>query len=126
LRRSGGWWDAARIGIAPPPIETNEGWLQIYHGVRNTVSGSIYRVGAALLDLDEPWVVRRRTERWLLSPSDPWERVGDVANVVFPCGVICHDDGRIDLYYGAADTVVCMATAQLSDLLDMLLDGGTT
>ena len=86
LRRSGGWWDAARVGIAPPPIETSEGWLQIYHGVRNTVSGAIYRVGAALLDLDEPWVVRRRTDRWLLSPSDPWERIGDVGNVVFPCG----------------------------------------
>ena len=65
-------------------------------------------------------------DRWLLSPSDPWERVGDVGNVVFPCGAICHDDGRIDVYYGAADTVVCMATAQISDLLDLLLDGGTT
>jgi predicted GH43/DUF377 family glycosyl hydrolase len=126
LRRSGGWWDAARVGIAPPPIETSEGWLQIYHGVRNTVSGAIYRVGASLLDLEEPWVVRRRTDRWLLSPRDPWERTGDVSNVVFPCGTICHDDGRIDLYYGAADTVVCMATAQLSDLLDLLLNGGTT
>jgi predicted GH43/DUF377 family glycosyl hydrolase len=122
LRRLGGWWDAARVGIGPPPIETDEGWLQLYHGVRNTVSGSIYRVSAALLDLDEPWVVRRRLEEWLLSPSDPWERVGDVANVVFPCGAIPRpDDGEIDMYYGAADSVVCMATVTTADLLGALL-----
>jgi predicted GH43/DUF377 family glycosyl hydrolase len=124
LRRTGGWWDSVRIGIGPPPIETAEGWLQIYHGVRMTVSGAIYRVGAALLDLDEPWIVRHRTDEWLLSPSDPWERVGDVANVVFPCGSIVQDDGRVDLYYGAADSVVCVASAQIEDLLSLLRNGG--
>ena len=124
LRRAGGWWDSVRVGIGPPPIETSEGWLQIYHGVRTTVSGAIYRVGAALLDLEEPWVVRRRTDEWLLSPTDPWERTGDVGNVVFPCGAIVQDDGRIDLYYGAADSVVCLASAQTDELLALLLEGG--
>lgn len=119
-RRSGGWWDSARIGIGPPPLETEHGWLQLYHGVRNTMSGAIYRVGAALLDLDEPWLVRRRLDHWLLSPEDPWERVGDVGNVVFPCGAVVRDR-ILDLYYGAADSVVCLASAPVDELVDMLL-----
>jgi beta-1,2-mannobiose phosphorylase / 1,2-beta-oligomannan phosphorylase len=122
LCRERGWWDAARIGIGPPPIETEEGWIQLYHGVRVTTAGSIYRVGAALLDLQEPWVVRRQLSRWLLSPTEPYERVGDVGNVVFPCGAIQRSDANeIDIYYGAADTTVCMATISQSELLAALL-----
>jgi beta-1,2-mannobiose phosphorylase / 1,2-beta-oligomannan phosphorylase len=124
LCRERGWWDAARIGIGPPPIETDEGWIQLYHGVRNTTAGSIYRVGAALLDLEQPWIVRSQMSRWLLSPSASYERVGDVGNVVFPCGAIQRPDKReIDLYYGAADTVVCMATISETELLESLLNG---
>jgi predicted GH43/DUF377 family glycosyl hydrolase len=121
VRRPVGWWDAARVGIGPPPIETPSGWLQIYHGVRHTMSGAIYRVGAALLDLERPWIVQSRLPGWLLSPTEPYERIGDVGNVVFPCGAIVRD-GRIDIYYGAADTVVCMASVMLDDLLGALLD----
>jgi predicted GH43/DUF377 family glycosyl hydrolase len=122
LRRANGWWDAARIGVGPSPIETPEGWLMIYHGVRATISGSIYRVGAALLDLDDPTVVRSRLDEWILSPSELYERVGDVGNVVFPCGAIRrHDTSSIDLYYGAADSVVCMASVSESELMDALL-----
>ena len=127
-RRPGGWWDAARIGIGPPPIETSEGWLLIYHGVRSTMSGAIYRVGGALLDLDEPWVVRQRCDHWLLSPTEPYERTGDVGNVVFPCGAVHRpDDDRLDIYYGGADTVVCHASASISELVDHLVspDSGT-
>ncbi len=122
LCRERGWWDSARIGIGPPPIETDEGWIQLYHGVRQTMSGAIYRVGAALLDLHEPWVVRHQMSRWLLSPTAPYERTGDVGNVVFPCGAIQRRDEReIDIYYGAADTTVCMATISEPDLLLALL-----
>jgi predicted GH43/DUF377 family glycosyl hydrolase len=125
LRRPGGWWDAARIGVGPPPIETEHGWLLIYHGVRQTMSGAIYRVGAALLAADDPTTVTHRLDEWLLSPTAPYERVGDVGNVVFPCGaVIVHDgqpDPRIDLYYGAADTCVCRASARLGDIIGALL-----
>lgn len=123
LCRERGWWDAARIGIGPPPIETAEGWLQLYHGVRTTTSGSIYRVGAALLDLEQPWIVRNQMSKWLLSPTQPYERIGDVDNVVFPCGAVQRCDKKeIDIYYGAADTVVCMATISEPALLEALLN----
>jgi beta-1,2-mannobiose phosphorylase / 1,2-beta-oligomannan phosphorylase len=116
--REGAWWDASRIGIGPPPLRTEHGWLLIYHGVKETVAGSIYRAGLALLDLDEPTRVLARLPEWVLGPLDECERVGDVPNVVFPCGLV-HDEpeGRIRLYYGAADTSICLATAQLDDLL---------
>jgi predicted GH43/DUF377 family glycosyl hydrolase len=124
--RSGAWWDSLRIGIGPPPLRTEHGWLLIYHGVKDTVAGEIYRVGLALLDLDEPTRVLRRLPDWLLAPLAPYERSGDVPNVVFPCGLV-HDVGSGDLrlYYGAADSSICLATARLSDLVDAVLAAPT-
>ena len=84
--REGAWWDASRIGIGPPPLETEHGWLLIYHGVKEMVGGSIYRVGLALLDRDEPTRVLHRLPEWVLAPDAPYERTGDVPNAVFPCG----------------------------------------
>ncbi len=124
LRRPAGWWDAARVGIGPPPLETPHGWLQIYHGVRTTMAGCIYRVGAAMLDLDEPWVVTHRLSEWLLSPEMPYERTGDVGNVVFPVGLVPRGD-ELDIYYGAADSVIGLATAPLQPLIDLVLDHPT-
>lgn len=123
--REGGWWDSARIGIGPPPIETADGWLLIYHGVRQTVAGALYRAGLALLDLDDPSKVVRRCGEWVLGPSESYEQTGDVPGVVFPCGLI-HDPAtdELRLYYGAADTVVAMATASMSDVLAFLRDHG--
>jgi len=120
--RPGAWWDSLRIGIGPPPLLTEHGWLLIYHGVKETVSGNLYRVGLALLDLDEPTRVLRRLPYWVLAPAAPYERSGDVPNVVFPCGVL-HDAStdELRLYYGAADSSICLATARLGDLLDALL-----
>ncbi|HUZ15690.1 MAG TPA: hypothetical protein VMU72_05880 [Gaiellaceae bacterium] len=120
--RAGAWWDSLRIGIGPPPLLTEHGWLLIYHGVKDTVAGEIYRVGLALLDLDEPTRVLRRLPNWALAPVAPYERTGDVPNVVFPCGVV-HDEATdlVRLYYGAADSSICLATARLSDLLDAVL-----
>ena len=117
--REGAWWDASRIGIGPPPLETEHGWLLIYHGVKEMVGGSVYRVGLALLDRDEPTRVLHRLPQWILGPQAPYERSGDVPNTVFPCGLI-HDPstGTVRLYYGAADTSICVATAQLRDLLE--------
>jgi predicted GH43/DUF377 family glycosyl hydrolase len=120
--RSGGWWDATRIGIGPPPIETDHGWLVIYHGVKTSVSGSIYRVGAALLDLENPSIVLRRTDRWLISPRTTYEIVGDVANVVFPCGAVVTPNRELRLYYGAADTSVCVATCNFDELIQVVLN----
>ena len=121
--RHGAWWDASKIGLGPPPLETAEGWLIMYHGVRLTASGSLYRVGLALLDLDDPRRVLRRSNEWVFAPETPYECLGDVPTVVFPCGWI-HDKpkGTIRLYYGGADTCLAMATASLSDILDYLRD----
>jgi predicted GH43/DUF377 family glycosyl hydrolase len=123
--REGGWWDSARIGIGPPPMETAEGWLLIYHGVRTTVAGALYRAGLALLDLDDPSRVLKRCGEWVLGPSEPYELLGDVPGVVFPCGLV-HDTGsdELRLYYGAADTCIAMATASLSDVLAFILEHG--
>ncbi len=118
--RIGAWWDATRIGVGPPPIETAEGWLIIYHGVKQAVSGPIYRVGAALLDLENPTKVLQRTNHWLLSPEAPYERVGDVPNVVFPCGAVVLPSGELRLYYGAADTSVCVAISSIEAILAVL------
>ena len=116
--RAGAWWDSLRIGIGPPLLKTEHGWLLIYHGVKEVVSGAIYRVGLALLDLEEPARVLRRASEWIFAPLEPYERQGDVPNAIFPCGLI-HDSlsGELRLYYGAADTSICLATAQLEDIV---------
>lgn len=120
--RDGAWWDASRIGIGPPPLETEHGWLLIYHGVKEMVGGSIYRIGLALLDRDEPTRVLHRLPEWILSPTASYERIGDVPNTVFPCGLV-HDEAtdELRLYYGAADTSICLATATRADLLAAVL-----
>ena len=116
--RRGAWWDSARIGIGPPPLRTEQGWLVIYHGVKETPAGSIYRVGLALVDLEEPTRVLGRASDWVLAPQAPYERQGDVPNTVFPCGVIhAPESGEVRLYYGAADTSICLATAHIDELL---------
>lgn len=117
--RRGAWWDANKIGLSPPPLRTDEGWLLLYHGVRVTASGSIYRLGLALLDLDNPARVVARSDEWVFEPSLEYERFGDVDKVVFPCGWV-EDDGHVRIYYGAADSTVALATARVSDLLDWL------
>jgi predicted GH43/DUF377 family glycosyl hydrolase len=120
--RRGAWWDASRIGIGPPPLRTERGWLLVYHGVKQTMNGDIYRVGLALLDLAEPTRVLRRLPSWVLAPSAPYERTGDVPNVIFPCGLL-HDEttDELRLYYGAADSAICVASARLREVLDALL-----
>lgn len=119
--REGAFWDAGKIGLSPPPIETDEGWLIIYHGVRNTPAGAIYRLGLALLDRDDPSIVLRRGEEWVFGPEEPYELMGDVPNVVFPCGVVVDaESDEMRMYYGASDTCVAVATAQVSELLEWL------
>ena len=116
--RRGGWWDNSRIGLAAPPIETADGWLILYHGVRITASGSIYRLGVAMLDLDDPSRVLRRSDEWIFRPEKSYERLGDVADVVFPCGWVLDDQtGLVKMYYGGADSCIALATAALSDLI---------
>ena len=113
-------WDSDKIGLGPSPIETPEGWLIIYHGTRNTASGSLYRVGLALLDLESLEVIRRGRD-WVFGPKESYERVGDVDDVVFPCGAVVDEKtNELLVYYGAADSVVALATANLDDVLEYL------
>jgi beta-1,4-mannooligosaccharide/beta-1,4-mannosyl-N-acetylglucosamine phosphorylase len=112
-------WESTKVGAGPTPIESDEGWLLLYHGVLTSCNGFVYSMGAALLDLDEPWKVLARGSGHLLAPQAPYERVGDVPNVVFPCAALVDRDGdRLAIYYGGADTVVCLAFARLSEILD--------
>ena len=122
--RHGAWWDSLRIGLGPPPLRTDSGWLVIYHGVKETVAGCIYRVGLALVDLEEPTRVLHRAANWVFAPLAPYEREGDVPNTVFPCGLV-HDaeSGEVRMYYGAADTTICLATASLDELLEAVQSG---
>lgn len=117
----GGYWDTDRIGAGAPPIELDYGWLEIYHGVKTTSFGPIYRMGAVLLDLENPAKVIARSAVPILSPRELYERVGDVGNVVFACGAIVENDGTIKLYYGASDTQICMGTAKITDIIDKCL-----
>ncbi|HEX3246717.1 MAG TPA: glycosidase [Chloroflexota bacterium] len=119
--RAGAYWDAGRIGLATPPIETPEGWLILYHGVRHTPAGALYRIGLALLALDDPRQVLHRGAEWVFAPEASYELTGDVAYVVFPSGVV-HDQAADELriYYGAADTYIGLVTARVADLLDWL------
>ena len=103
-------WDQEKIGLGPPPLWTNEGWLIMFHGVKGTAAGALYRAGLAVLDPHEPTRVLARADEWVLGPEADYERTGDVPGVVFPCGWVRDDDDRVRLYYGAADTCVGLAT----------------
>jgi beta-1,4-mannooligosaccharide/beta-1,4-mannosyl-N-acetylglucosamine phosphorylase len=118
-------WQSTKVGAGPTPIETAEGWLLLYHGVLTSCNGFVYAMGAALLDLDEPWRVIGRGRDCLLSPQVAYEQVGDVPNVVFPCAALVdRERDRLTVYYGAADTVVCIAHGRLSDVVAFACSGG--
>jgi predicted GH43/DUF377 family glycosyl hydrolase len=121
--RRGAWWDANKVGLAGPLIETPRGWLMLYHGVRQTAAGCIYRLGAALLALHKPEQCLLRGDEWIFSPEAPYECKGDVSNVVFPCGQTLEGD-RIHLYYGAADTSIALATGSIDRILAWLEEHG--
>ena len=114
-------WDEMKIGPGAPPIKTDKGWLNIYHGVYPTMDGSVYRLGVCLHKLDDPSVILGVSDRWILTPEDPWELVGYVHNVVFTCAAVPEDDGTLKLYWGGADTVMCAGTAVIDELVDLCL-----
>ena len=126
--RSGAAWDSVKVGAGPPPILTEHGWLLLYHGVATRHGGgNFYQMGAALLDPENPARLLARTRENLLEPREPYELVGQVANVVFPSGMIVEhfdDEGfattesLVRVYYGAADTVVGLATTTIARLIE--------
>ena len=117
--RGGNWWGRNKIGLGPPPLETPDGWLILYHGVKSTAGGAIYHLGLALLDLDDPTRVIACPDEWVFAPEAEYEVNGDVGNVVFPCGWVADGD-ELAMYYGAADSSIALATAKVSELLEWL------
>lgn len=114
-------WQHLKIGAGSVPIETAEGWLMFYHGVLLSCNGYVYSWGAALLDLEQPWKVIRRSKPYLLNPRETYECVGDVPNVTFPTAALCDAvTGRIAVYYGCADTVTGLAFCQVDEILGWL------
>ncbi len=110
-------WDGHKIGAGPAPIKTKDGWLLLYHGVYERCNGLVYRTGAMLLDLEDPSKVIARSNGYILGPQEDYERRGDVDNVIFVTGNVLENDGTVKIYYGAADTVMCLAFAKLDDLI---------
>ncbi len=123
--RRGAWWDANKVGLSPPPVLTSRGWLMLYHGVRQTAAGALYRVGVALFALEQPEVCLLRGDSWIFGPEAPYECQGDVANVVFPCGLTLGADGdTLRIYYGAADSSIALATGSVGEILAWLDENG--
>jgi len=117
MDRGGPWWDGLRIGVGAVPIATEAGWLLIYHGVKNVLERDIYRLGLALLDRQNPRQLLARTTEWIFGPHEDYEFRGQAGNVVYTCGAAVKG-GQVWMYYGAADTSVCLAKAQLRDLVE--------
>ena len=115
------WWESLKIGGGAAPIETSEGWLMFYHGVSGTCNGYVYSIGGAILDLENPSIVKYRCETFLLTPEEWYEERGFVPNVTFPCATI-HDPktGRIAIYYGCADSYVSLAFCQFEEIVDYI------
>jgi predicted GH43/DUF377 family glycosyl hydrolase len=115
-------WDEMKIGPGATPIKTAKGWLNIYHGVFETMSGVVYRLGVALHDLKNPSKILGVSDEWILQPEDAWEVTGYVPNVVFTCGAISESDGTIKIYWGGADSVMCVGSANINELVDLCIN----
>ncbi|VAW17304.1 FIG01423360: glycoside hydrolase [hydrothermal vent metagenome] len=115
-------WDEMKIGPGAPPIKTPHGWLNIYHGVFPTMDGCVYRLGVALHDLGDPSKIIAVGDEWILQPEEEYEITGYVHNVVFTCGAVPEDDGTVKIYWGAADKVMCVGTAELEGLVNHCLN----
>ena len=122
LTPRGGFWDTSRVGAATPPTEIDEGWLFIYYGVKDTSAGPLFRLGAAILDRENPARVVGRTNVPILSPREDYERVGDVPNLVFSCGAVFETSGQVKLYYGGADSCMCVGTTDVEMIVATCLE----
>lgn len=122
MRAGGNWWQGLKIGAGSVPIETDKGWLLFYHGVTQTANGKVYSIGVSLHDINNPSKVLLRGRDYILTPELPYETIGFVPNVCFPCAALCDKEGRISIYYGGADTTlnVCFTTVQ--KMYDYLLN----
>jgi len=115
-------WDEMKVGPGAPPLRTAHGWLSIYHGVFQTMDGAVYRLGAALHDLNDPARILGVADDWILQPEDAWEVTGYVHNVVFTCGAVAEPDGTVKIYWGGADSVMCAGVARMDELVRLCLE----
>ena len=121
------WWESLKIGGGATPIETSEGWLLFYHGVTGTCNGYVYSIGGAILDIDNPSVVKYRCETFLLTPQEWYEERGFVPNVCFPCATVQNrETGQIAIYYGAADSYVGLAFGYTDEIIDYIKEHSKT
>ena len=121
LTPRGGYWDAHRVGVAAPPMEIDAGWLLIYYGVKHTSAGPLFRLGAAILDKDDPKRLVGRTNIPILSPRELYERIGDIGNLVFCCGAIIEPDDEVKIYYGASNSCICVGVTTVNEIVDTCL-----
>lgn len=112
-----GYWDTSRIGVGSVPMEIKEGWLVLYYGAKDTSAGSIYRIGAIILDKEDPAKVIGRAGIPILSPRENYERVGDIPNIVFSTGAILTANGEINIFYGAANSCLCIGTSTVREIV---------
>lgn len=117
IRPRPGMWDSKKVGLAGTPFKTKYGYVMLYHGIADD---GTYRLGAALLDLKDPFKVIGRTNAHILEPKTPYEMQGQVNKVVFPCGSVVRR-GRVIIYYGGADSVIGIASVKLDDLIAWLV-----
>jgi len=110
-------WDDGKVGTGPTPIETDEGWLLIFHGVETIENGWIYRMGMVMLDKEEPSKVTARWPYWLMEPHEPYEFSATNRGIVFPSGAFVKD-GALFVYYGAGDTSVALATMSIQAMTE--------
>lgn len=121
------WWESLKIGGGAAPIETSEGWLLFYHGVSQTCNGYVYSIGGAILDIEDPSIVKYRCSTFLITPEQWYEERGFVPNVCFPCATIHDPDtGKIAIYYGAADSYVALAFTELDEIIDYIKEHSVT
>ncbi len=118
----GGFWDENRIGAGATPMEIEHGWLVLYYGVKATLSGPIYRIGAVILNKQEPTEIVGRTNIPILSPRENYERIGDVPNLVFPTGALADNDGNLKIFYGAANSCICVGSTTIEKIVENCLE----
>ena len=114
----GGFWDESRIGAGATPMEIEQGWLVLYYGVKDTSAGPIYRIGAVILNKQEPTEIVGRTNIPILSPRENYERIGDIPNLVFPTGALADNDGNLKIFYGAANSCICVGTTTIEKVVE--------
>lgn len=120
----GGFWDESRIGLGPPPIEIGQGWLVLYYGAKETSAGPIYRIGTAILDKEQPTHIIGRANIPILSPRENYERIGDIPNIVFSIGAVTDDRGHLKIFYGAADSCICVGTTTIDEIVTNCIESG--